>query len=1079
LQEFVSEQKRLLELELRAEEDGSSDTKKNPHSPKDDGRDGGYLLRNLDAIDTSVGLYGRTVMTFGTVASSVPESSEADNDAAKSKGSKSQASSSLLQAHRLTVGDEVQILPNNGKGSSQSGKKSRHGGGVICAVDNVSISVALFGGDGDSRRRQQQQSSSEKVSTKKQARKNKDEDPDDGGDILGGNPPFALIPKSNVEVHHKMVSALDDLQRQGVGHPIAGDIVMAAFEPNNPKHNTDLTRSRIEALESECNLSSTRLDYSQREAVVMALHSNSPINLIHGPPGTGKTMTVAELVRCAVHNKGWKVLVTAPSNVAVDNVLDRVMSLENEPQKSSSGSTAKQRKAASKKTSSKRKIKAVRLGHPARIQHGIQKYSLESLVQSSEGTEIVKDCRSELKDYLNTLSNARSRPSEKRVAYREMKSLRKEIRSREETVVGQILREANVVFATNVGAASSVFRRMTDVKGEPISFDLVIIDEAAQALEASCWISLLRGKRAVLAGDHKQLPPTIKCSVREVQRDLGKTLFERLMFAYEKKKDSFRSKMLEVQYRMHQDISDWASNAMYDGKLISHESVRDRKLMTLPLVEEKAKALSNKNDCEEDTLEKTTLILIDTTGCDMHETANEAGSRSNEGEANIVLSHVNSLISLGLRAEDIAVITPYNGQVELLRSLLLPGIPKLEIRSVDGFQGGEREAVVLSLVRSSERGGQNGIGFLSDERRLNVAVTRAKRHCAVICDCETVSKNKFIKGLVDWMEKKGEYRSGAEYSSMEHISGSSSSQATTATKPTSKAQKQADGKQLQKEKPPNKASRKSAPIQSTPITTNDSTQKAKPDDNKVKIESSRKALMEKIKSFSDSGKKGEELHLSSLNDYESVLSRELASQLGLGCQDRQGPKNDVILSILKETKPDLSEPSTDEIQNNNASKFSQLDIDDDDESSESSNDEAAEPASNNLLRQLALEREKRQKEQQKLQAAAKPSSSKKKKKKGKGKAQKLGGTKPQKEEKDDKLDDLDDMAFLDAQIEKVQTSHGRKIEAKGKGYRSVVNGILLSKPREEAKPRNSAASASLQAKLKSKNQDRKVKKKSK
>lgn len=242
-------------------------------------------------------------------------------------------------------------------------------------------------------------------------------------------------------------------------------------------------------------------------------------------------------------------LVTAPSNVAVDNVLDRLMSLENEISPESA-----KRKGTKKSTINiRQKIKAVRLGHPARIQHGIQKYSLESLVQASEGTEIVKDCRSELSGHLRTLSNAKAHPSEKRVAYREMKSLRKEIRTREEKVVGEILRESNVVMATNVGAAGSVFNRMIDGKGEPIAFDLVIIDEAAQALEASCWIrsvlfmlqfclpnefdqiqsnirqlsyyflpSLLRGKRAVLAGDHKQLPPTIKSSVREVQQELGK-----------------------------------------------------------------------------------------------------------------------------------------------------------------------------------------------------------------------------------------------------------------------------------------------------------------------------------------------------------------------------------------------------------------------------------------------------------------------------------------------------------------------------------------------------------------------------
>ena len=486
LQEFVSNQKRLLELELRADEDAGVVKNDDSIKTKDDvGRDGGFFLRNIDVIDTSVGLYGRTVVAFGNLASQQSvELSENNNN------SDSLESSKLLQAHRLTVGDEVQILPNNGKGF-QDGKKCKHAGGVICAVDNVSISVALFGGDADSRRQQS--------SVKKQGKKiNKEDDEpyDDDGDMFGGKPPYALIPKSNIDVHQKMIFALDELEKYGVSHPVAGDIIMAAFEPANPKYNTEITRSRIDALESECILASSRLDYSQKEAVVMALHSNSPIYIIHGPPGTGKnymqmcrpsclhqcsqiivsqgkTTTVAELIRCAVHNKGWKVLVTAPSNVAVDNVLDRVMSIENEQ--------------TGKRNGSKKKIKAVRLGHPARIKRGIHKYSLESLVQSSEGTEIVRDCRSELNDYLKTLSSAKSRPTEKRVAYREMKALRKEIRTREEKIVGQILLESNVVLATNVGAASSLFNRILGGKDER-PFDLVIIDEAAQALEASCWI---------------------------------------------------------------------------------------------------------------------------------------------------------------------------------------------------------------------------------------------------------------------------------------------------------------------------------------------------------------------------------------------------------------------------------------------------------------------------------------------------------------------------------------------------------------------------------------------------------------
>ena len=740
---------------------------------------------------------------------------------------------------------------------------------------------------------------------------------------------------------------------------------------------------------------------------------------------------------------GWKVLVTASSNVAVDNVLDRIMSIENERQ--CTDTSGKQKRGTSKASTKKKKIKAVRLGHPARIQHGIQQYSLESLVQSSEGTEIVKDCRSELKEYLKTLSNAKSRPLEKRVAYREMKVLKKEIRTREEKVVGEVLRDSNVVLATNVGAASTLFHRMTDSKGEPISFDLVIIDEAAQALEASCWISLLRGKRAVLAGDHKQLPPTIKCSVREVQQGLGRTLFERLMHTYDKNKKSSMccSRMLEVQYRMNQQISDWASKAMYDGKLVSHDSVKDRQLSSLPEVAEKMKTQTDVKEDHHSELENVTLMIVDTTGCDMHETVNEAGSRYNEGEANIVVSHVHALINMGLRAEDIAVITPYNGQVELLRKLLLPDVPKLEIRSVDGFQGGEREAVVLSLVRSSERGGQDGIGFLKDERRLNVAVTRAKRHCAVICDCETVSKNKFIKGLVDWFEEKGDYRSGTEY-----IGGDT--RVVSCESVQLQFVDQVDGKSSKPEKDKQPKAVKGQNTFKQAITCTTTKDEKGPIQtqslSEVKIESNRVALMEKIKTFSESGKKDDELNLLLTSDYDCVVARELAKQLGLGCRDDAGTRK-LVLVVIKESKSVQANLEVHSPKRQQAaslpSKFAQLDIDDDSVSSNEEEKKRDSDNPNNLLRKLALEREQRQSEKLQTPVAkvAKPSASgKKNKKKGKGKS---GTTQTKKKEKEeDKLDDLDDMAFLDAQIDKVQTSHGRKIDAKGKGYRSVVSCIL-------------------------------------
>lgn len=493
------------------------------------------------------------------------------------------------------------------------------------------------------------------------------------------------------------------------------------------------------------------------------------------------------------------------------------------------------------------------------------------------------------------------------------------------------------------------------------------------------------------SGDHKQLPPTIKSSNREVQSGLGRTLFERLMLAYERV-DMGRSRMLEVQYRMHQDISDWASNAMYHGKLISHESVRNRQLATLPLVAEKLQA---HRDTKEDTsaLEEVTLLLIDTTGCDMHETANEAGSRYNEGEANIVASHVQSLISTGLRAEDIAVITPYNGQVELLRKILLPTTPKLEIRSVDGFQGGEREAVVLSLVRSSDCGGQDGIGFLRDERRLNVAVTRAKRHCAVICDCETVSKDAFIKGLLDWIEKKGEYRSGAEFTIVHHGIG--------IQQPTNNAELPKSQK-LSKELVARPAS-----------------------DRKPKKGSTETELK--------GGKEGE-MSISTSIECGIVTAHELVVE----CSG----------TSAVEEKTNYAHTAA-EIHAAKISTFEQLDDADDDDDddgvdAERLDDDQDNRIPNKLLQELAIERQNRQSDGPTLQTPIPPKPPSKKKK-VKAKGHKLGGAQqPRQVETVYDMDDLDDIAFLDAQIEKVQTSHGRTIDAAGKGYRTIVSTLSAS-----------------------------------
>jgi superfamily I DNA and/or RNA helicase len=604
---FVAEQRELLAAELKAEEESeqeiaSSLAKKKSTQSGDDDERASHVVGHLDVSLVSVGLFGRTVVTLATL-----------NDPDR-----------LLPPHRLTTGDEVRII---------SKSDSSCVGGVISVIDDTSISVALFG----------------------KHQETKDVEEDEGETIVGGPPPFTVVPKTSVDVHNKMVRALEELARYGTGHPLAGRVIQAAFSPPDSINITCFP---------EFEPFNSKLDESQLEAISFSLSDNLAIGLIHGPPGTGKTSTVVELIQQAVHKLHYKVLVTAPSNVAVDNVLDRLVQSQAETQSSK----------RTKRKNTEKTIRAVRLGHPARIKPSIQPYSLEALVEGADGTEIVVDVKAELNGFLQILLNPRSRASDKWAARREIKNLRKEVRLRETKVVEHLIKDAQVVLATNVGAANAVL--------DGIVFDLIVIDEAAQSLEAASWIPMLKGKRLVLAGDHKQLPPTIKNRDRKIQRLLSKTLFERLMETYAlAEKTHLVSRMLRIQYRMHQDIASWASQAMYDGELQTHESVKEHLLSDLPNFSSR----------------QPPLLLIDTAGCGMDESVNGSGSRFNEGEAEVVVQHVTALIHSGLKADSIAVISPYNGQVELLR-ILLSEQSKLEIRSVDGFQGGERVKFLCLLI---------------------------------------------------------------------------------------------------------------------------------------------------------------------------------------------------------------------------------------------------------------------------------------------------------------------------------------------------------------------------------------------
>jgi DNA polymerase alpha-associated DNA helicase A len=391
---------------------------------------------------------------------------------------------------------------------------------------------------------------------------------------------------------------------------------------------------------------------------------------------------------------------------------------------------------------SQHKIPIVRLGHPARLLPSVLNHSLDVLTQTSDAAEIVKDVRKEMDSKQTSIRKTKS-GKERRLIYGDLRELRKEYREREKKCIGDLVGGSKVVLATLHGSGGFQLRKE--------DFDVVVIDEASQALEAQCWVPLLAAKKVVLAGDHLQLPPTIKSlnsktkakkETKEKGGDreeeiiegmtLETTLFDRLLAMH----GEGIKRMLTTQYRMHENIMRFPSDELYGGKLIAAEGVKKRLLKDLPYEVQET----------EDTSEP--LVFWDTQGGDFPERTEEEGaskkgrglmseSKSNEMEAALVKLHVQNLIDAGVKPEDIAVITPYNAQLALMSGPLKEAFPGIELGSVDGFQGREKEAVIVTLVRSNAEG---EVGFLSDKRRLNVAMTRPKRHLCIIGDSETVRK---------------------------------------------------------------------------------------------------------------------------------------------------------------------------------------------------------------------------------------------------------------------------------------------------------------------------------------------------
>jgi superfamily I DNA and/or RNA helicase len=449
------------------------------------------------------------------------------------------------------------------------------------------------------------------------------------------------------------------------------------------------------------------LNDSQKEAVRKSMMAKD-IFLLHGPPGTGKTTALIEIVRQNVAKK-LSVFVAAPSNTACDNILEKLVSCS---------------------------VNAVRLGHPARIAEDLREHTLDFKLALHPLAAVISEYQAELERHFKKEERYRERRSPGRDAEREVREeihrLKGEIKSLRREIFKNVMKDAEVF----VGTLASVGDRSLEER----QFDLLVIDEATQATEPMTWIPMTRTKKLVMAGDHFQLPPTVRSKEAE-EKGLGITLFERF---YNILGDESKQ-LLERQYRMNEKIMGFSSREFYKNLLVADESVKSQTLAGLPGVRE----------CGET---QEPLVFIDTAGKGFEEKLEEGSeSRYNIEEAGLLLAELNKMLELGVRPSEIAVISTYSAQVRFLTSKTPH--PDIEIDSVDGFQGREKELVIVSLVRSNMEG---EMGFLADTRRMNVAMTRARRKLIVIGDSSTLSSIQFYADFIQYAEEVGGYKSAWE-----------------------------------------------------------------------------------------------------------------------------------------------------------------------------------------------------------------------------------------------------------------------------------------------------------------------------
>jgi ATP-dependent RNA/DNA helicase IGHMBP2 len=459
-------------------------------------------------------------------------------------------------------------------------------------------------------------------------------------------------------------------------------------------------------LESYSFASNESLNYSQNESVKLILETQD-VCIIHGPPGTGKTTTLIEAAKQLVQ-QGARILITTPSNAAADHVSLSLL---------------------------KSGIKVVRAGNPVRISADLESITTEGLLKTSSNFQIIKESRKRADEFRRMASKYKrnfgpEERAQRKLLQQEAHALSKEATKMERMVVDSIFEMAQVVTSTLVGASNSVPSK--------IYFDYVFIDEAAQAPEHLCWIPILKANRLVMAGDPFQLPPTIK-SDEASKGGLSITLMEKLM-------NHVPVSLLKVQYRMNPAIMAFPNLWFYKGLLEAAEHLNTRFLK-----------------------EDSGITFLDTAGLGYEEQSNQSTrSFTNPGEVTLILKQL-EIISDSLDSSQyytVALISPYSEQVRLLNeefsSFFPNGFPflKVNIQTIDSFQGQERDIVFVSLVRSNAR---NEIGFLKDYRRMNVAMTRAKFKLMMVGDSATLANDVFYDKLITFCMDQGHYQSAWEF----------------------------------------------------------------------------------------------------------------------------------------------------------------------------------------------------------------------------------------------------------------------------------------------------------------------------